>query len=143
MKFSDLKARLPVALGSGLGVVLLILFSHIMYVHIALSAIILAMVGVAIWEYVAMLAKKEVILSNWVLIPLGIVMTLAFYVPPIGPYLARVPVLMIVFSAFVIALSQFHRVEGGVVRIGVWCVTSLVLSGTRLCGPVASRRNKG
>lgn len=117
MNFSDLKMRFVVALIIIALAFVLIGFSQLVFMKLVVGVALLGFTGVAVWEYCDMLNRKGLGLPTTLMIVLSVLTCLSFYMPPFNPYFARLPMVVLAISFFILFASHFNKTERSVAKI--------------------------
>jgi len=116
-KFADLKKRFFMYSGMIILFGLIIFFSDLHFMRFIVALSVSGLAALAALEYSALVKKKEIVLSNNILIGGIICEIIAFFIYSQYPQLKLLPLLVFLIFMVFLFISNFKNIQGSLLRI--------------------------
>lgn len=118
-QMADLKKRLFVSLISAAIVLLLIFFSPNLFVSGLLVLAVATLVGVGVWEYAKLARGVDFQPLTSLMITVGIVEVIAFFVSLRIPHLSQLPLIVMFVGVIAFFLAHFHQAARSIAHVAL------------------------
>ena len=118
-RFSDLGKRLVVSVIAVLVIVLLIFYSKVPAVSLALVLTISALAGVGVWEYAQLVRTKGLEPASRLMIAVAVSEVLAFYVSIAFPEFSKLALVIMVLGFISFFVAHFQRTSNALLHVAV------------------------
>lgn len=116
-KFRDLKKRTWVSLLTLAIVACLVLFSYFPFIELVITAIIIAITIVGIWEFACLCKAKGMVVSPIIMMVFGALEIVAIYLNGLFTWAAEFPIGMMLLAIFALFCVRFNKIINAISEI--------------------------